>query len=379
MKCAALILLALAAAFRPGALSAAGRTFALRAGTYNIRCIASSDTGDRAWNSRKASLASLVEAVGFDVVGFQEVREDQKTWLASNLSGYVFFAGTKRSSDSGAEYLPVAYDSSRFDRLDGGTFWLSDTPDKMSKFAASQLYRICTWVLLRDKETQGRVVFANVHLDLAEEARLAQMRVVLDFLKPHVAGGANAIVAGDMNCYETESTIGEALGMLRDAALEAGTVSGPWRTFNGWSYKDPATEPTTEYALTLPVSARNPLDGGKRIDFIFVSPSGEVRSYAVVNDTQPGKETYPSDHNPVCADLTLLVKNIVAKGRFTVKVTADCHRVAGARRFVLTEGAGLEDAENIDFDLPGWVERAAVENGEIVIYTKPNPFSIRLR
>ena len=33
----------------------------------------------------------------------------------------------------------------------------------------------------------------------------------------------------------------------------------------------------------------------------------------------------------------------------------------------------------LEFVLPDWVERAAVEDGEIVIYTKPEPFSLRVR
>ncbi|MBQ3808631.1 MAG: endonuclease/exonuclease/phosphatase family protein [Kiritimatiellae bacterium] len=358
------------------ASAAATSTFDVRAGSYNIRCITDTDTGDRAWSSRKGNLVSLVKKISFDVVGFQEVKENQKTYLNSNLSGYTLFAGTISGS---SEYLPVAYKSSRFERLGGGTFWLSDTPNSQSKFSASQHYRICTWVLLRDKTTLGRILFANTHLDLVESVRAKQMRVVMNFLKSYIADGVYAVVVGDMNCHETESTIVEATGTLRDAAIEAGAVSGPWRTYNAWTYVDPATEPTTEYALTLPVAGRNPLSGGKRIDFVLVPESAQVNSYVVCNDTQPDKEIYPSDHYPVYADLTLHVRNLVPKGRFTVEVTAECPSVAGQRRFVLTNGAGLTSIEDVNFNLPKWVERAAVEYGEIVIYTKPHPLSIRVR
>ena len=48
-------------------------------------------------------------------------------------------------------------------------------------------------------------------------------------------------------------------------------------------------------------------------------------------------------------------------------------------RYVLTEGAHLANADNLEFVLPDWVERATVEDGEIVIYTKPEPFSLRVR
>ena len=48
-------------------------------------------------------------------------------------------------------------------------------------------------------------------------------------------------------------------------------------------------------------------------------------------------------------------------------------------RYVLTRGANLSHADGLEFMLPAWVERAAVEDGEIVIYTKPEPFSLRIR
>ena len=372
------VLFALVAAAALSAYAAAIKTFDVRVGSYNIRCIANIDTGDKAWSSRKDSLLSLVKGISFDIVGFQEAKESQKTYLASNLTGYTLFAGTISGT---SEYLPIAYKSSRFERMDGGTFWLSDTPDSQSqsKFSDSDYARICTWVLLRDKTTQGRVIIANTHLDLKTSARPKQMRVIMNFLKPYIAVGVQPVVVGDMNCDERESTIVEETGTLRDAAIAADAVFGPWRTYNGWTYADPATEPTMEYALTLSVSGRNPLSDGHRIDFVLVPESAQVNSYVVRNDTQPNKEVYPSDHYLVYADLTLHVRNLVPKGRFTVEVTAECPSVASGRRFVLTSGAGLTSIEDIDFNLPKWVKCAAVEDGEIVIYTRPIGLALHIR
>ena len=351
-------------------------TFDVRAGSYNIRCETSNDTGDKSWSSRKGNLVSLVKKIGFDVVGFQEVKEGQKTYLADNLSGYTFASGKISGS---SEYVSVAYKTDRFERLDGNTFWLSGTPSKQSKFSDSQYYRICTWLLLQDKATMGKLVFAATHLDLVQSVRAKQMAVIMDFLKPYIKDGVSVIVVGDMNCYETEDTASVATRVLRDAAIEAESVSGPWRTYDAWTYKDPSTEPTTEYALTLPVSKRNPLDGGRRIDFIYVSDSARVKAYVVRNDTQPGINVYPSDHYPVYADLALTLGKFAVKGRFTVKVSAECPFVASGRRFVLTRGAELDGIEDIDFDLPKWVLCAAVEDGEIVIYTRPRPLFIHVR
>ena len=119
---------------------------------------------------------------------------------------------------------------------------------------------------------------------------------------------------------------------------------------------------------------------GKRIDFVFTSRDTRVRAFATRNDARPGKQYYPSDHYPVMADLTMPVKTAFWSGKIRVEIDKDAAipRVAHGR-YVLTEGAHPANADNLEFVLPDWVERAAVEDGEIVIYTKPAPFSLRVR
>ena len=345
-----------------------------RFGSYNIRCENSSDTGDKSWDSRKGAVASFIKGLDCDIIGFQEVKESQKTYLGNNLSGYTFAAGKISGS---SEYVSVAYKTDRFERLDGNTFWLSDTPSRQSKFDDSQYYRICTWLLLKDKATSAKVLFASTHLDL-KDVRTKQMKVILDFAAPYLADGVPVIVVGDMNENENNPAMMEAVKVFKDSAVEARSVSGPWRTYNGWNYKDPDSEPTTEYALTLPVSSRNPLSGGKRIDFVFVPRTARVESYVVRNDTQSGKKVYPSDHYAVYSDLTLPARVIVFEGRADVEVSAACPNVVSGRH-VLTLGARLASGANLDFVLPDWVERADVEDGEIVIYSKTSPFQLKIR
>ena len=76
--------------------------------------------------------------------------------------------------------------------------------------------------------------------------------------------------------------------------------------------------------------------------------------------------------DPVSA--TLSVERI----RVEIGKDAALPRVAQGR-YVLTKDANLPNANNLEFVLPDWVERATVEDGEIVIYTKPAPLSLRIR
>ena len=354
--------------------------FRVRAGSFNIRCETSNDTGDKSWGNRKADLVKFVRESSLDVVGFQEVKSSQKTYLNDNLSGYTFFAGTVSGS---SEYVSVAYKTARFNRLDGGTFWLSATPEKQSKFSDSQYYRICTWTLLQDKETSGKVLFASTHLDLVAKVRLMQMQVIMKFTETYRADGVNVIVVGDMNEYENDSAMVAAAGVFLDAACEAQSVSGPWRTYNAWTYVDSAAEPKAAEILKTSIASRNPLVSSnrdhKRIDFIFVGEPAVIETYVVRNDVQTGKSMYHSDHYMIYSDLILPVRRLVAKGRIKVEISAECPSVASGRRFQLTSGAMIEDASKIDFVLPDWVERACVEDGEIVVYTKAQPLIIYVR
>ena len=115
-----------------------------------------------------------------------------------------------------------------------------------------------------------------------------------------------------------------------------------------------------------------------RIDYVLTSPDISVDAFAIRNDTRPGKNYYPSDHYPIVADLRMSCENNLYSGKVRVEIDKTIPYI-GYGRYVLTKGANLANDDNLEFVLPKWVERAAVEDGEIVIYTKPEPFSLRVR
>ena len=380
------LVFALVMAAALSASAAAEGTLGVRAMSYNIRCVNSSDTGDTAWDSRKAALCNLVKSIAPDVIGFQEVKSAQYSYLQDQLPGYAFI-GAMRDSSSSAEATPVAFLASRFALLDSGTFWLSATPNVVgskswgSGETASDLPRICTWALLRDRTTGGVFCFASTHLDLKEGPRLAGMRLILSALvAKYEAVGVPVVLVGDMNALETETSMVEAAEAMQDSLLVSKTApTGPWRTFNGFTWQ--GSEVSCADALAnYTAEGRTAGDStlGKRIDFIFSSIGTDVESFAIRNDTQPGKEQYPSDHFPVVADLVMSCNNNLFPGKVRVEIVKSIPYV-GYGRFVLTDGANLANDDNLEFVLPDWALRAAVEDGEIVIYTKPKPFRINLR
>ena len=379
---------ALVAAAALSASAADDATFAVRAVSYNVRYTVynNTDTGDRAWDARKAALCNFVKDMDPDVIGFQEVDPPQMTDLKSLLPDYEIF-GKHREADNTQRGTPVAYRKSRFMLLDGGTFWLSATPDKQGSRSLPDSYtgtcpETCSWALLLDRKTRGAFCFFNTHLDHKQaECRKRQMAIAVARTMQYADAGVPAVLVGDLNCYEsTEGTIQVATNRLNYALYESATTpTGPWRTYTGWKWHDSSEEESCADVMSLPPTEQDThrTDGG-RCDYIFISRDIAVDAHATRNDSQPGKQQYPSDHFALMADLRIPCANDLYTGKVRVEIDKKIP-YAGYGRFVLTQGANLVSDENLEFVLPEWVERAAVENGEIVIYTKPDPLKVILR
>ena len=106
---------------------------AIKVASYNIRLSGVKGSADRgtpnAWKERKEDLLALVKKLDLDVFGLQEVCPDQAKFLKKNLAGYEFVGEHREADRKSGEASPVCYRKSRFEALDKGTFWLSETPD----------------------------------------------------------------------------------------------------------------------------------------------------------------------------------------------------------------------------------------------------------
>ena len=296
---------------------------AIRVGTYNIRFsggggwVADSGTPNT-WEARKADLAALLRSLDLDVFGLQEVCPDQAAYLRENLPGYAFVGEHREADRKSGEASPVCYRADRFDALGSGTFWLSETPDVPGRKGwGAACPRVCSYLVLRDRRTGRRFCFANTHTDhISAEAREKGMLLIIDRMK-EFGGGCPIVFTGDHNCRETEAPARAVSKILADAFYETATPpAGPWRTFNGWHWRD--REYAAVDALKIPANVRNARKGspdaerskagehpwedcGARIDYIYVTPGTRVLDYVTRADARPGVQLYPSDHFPVVA------------------------------------------------------------------------------
>ncbi|MCR5751902.1 MAG: endonuclease/exonuclease/phosphatase family protein [Kiritimatiellae bacterium] len=300
----------------------------VRVGTYNIRFsgfgshIADKDTPN-AWEARKADMVAFLRGLDLDVFGLQEVCPDQAAYLRETLPEYTMVGDHREADRKSGEASPVCYRTDRFDELKSGTFWLSETPDVpgVNGWGAA-CPRVCSYLVLRDRRTGRRFCFANTHTDhVSAEAREKGMLLVIERMK-EFGDGCPIVFTGDHNCRETEAPAMAVSKLLANAMFESETApSGPWRTFNGWAWRDeefPAAE-----ALKLPADVRNARKGspdaeknkktgrhvyekfGPRIDYIYVTPGTRVLDYATRADARPGQKLYPSDHFAIVATVEI--------------------------------------------------------------------------
>lgn len=257
------------------------QTGAFRVMTWNIRFDNPSD-GPDAWPLRRERVLGLIRFHAPDVFGIQEGLAAQVEYLKSELPEYTCVGVGRDDGKAGGEFSALFFRQDRFTATQSGTFWLSPSPEKPSKGWDAALNRICTYAVLADRQTGGRVFVFNTHFDhVGDTARLRSAQLLVSKMAELNPQGHPAVIMGDFNAAPGSPPIQTLASAWSDARVAGRTPPyGPEGTFNGFR---PAAEPL-----------------GNRIDYVFVQQCS-VQRYAALSDQWLGR--YPSDHLPVLADL----------------------------------------------------------------------------
>lgn len=129
--------------------------------------------------SRFNKMVSIVEAYSPDVIGFQEVKPNTLRALAATFGSKYGYVNLERDNSS-KESTPLFYDKTKYNLIESGGGWLSDTPEKMSKFSESAYNRVYVYAILENKETGTRFVHVNTHIDYVQAANTKQVKVLLE-------------------------------------------------------------------------------------------------------------------------------------------------------------------------------------------------------
>ena len=244
--------------------------------SYNIK-YANENDGENSWSKRKDFLANQLKFYHPQIFGVQEAVKSQIDFITAELSNYKFIGVGREGGDQG-EFSAIFYDTTKFEVLKSDTFWLSETPNQISKGWDADYHRICTYALLKDKESSEKFYFFNTHFDhRGKVARTNSARLIIQQIKKINVENYPVLLTGDFNLEPETEQIQYIKSYLKDAKEASAAIKlGPSGTFNGYDFQTPVT---------------------RRIDYIFHSEEINVETYAVLSDNEDGR--YASDHLPV--------------------------------------------------------------------------------
>jgi endonuclease/exonuclease/phosphatase family metal-dependent hydrolase len=262
---------------------------ALKIITFNIR-YDNPDDGANSWENRKEEVFTFLNKEKPDLWGGQEVLHHQLQDILIGLPEYDFIGVGRENGKTKGEYSPIFFDKSKISLVRNGTFWLSNTPNKVASVGwDAALERITTWGIFTVKATGQEVAVFNTHFDhVGKIARMKSADLILKKIK-EIAKDKPIVLMGDFNVTENS----EALEGIKDspgfslAKKMAGNISGP-----DWSFHDFGD---------LPMNKRN------LIDHIFVNQCIKVLDYHNIFEKQDAP--FLSDHNPIMINVLIDCKH----------------------------------------------------------------------
>jgi endonuclease/exonuclease/phosphatase family metal-dependent hydrolase len=263
----------------------------IRVMSFNIRLGTAAD-GPNHWDLRKERVVETIMKFQPDLLGAQEVVNFQRDYLVGKLSDYDSFGAGREDGKEKGEMMTIFFRRDRFEKIDGGHFWLSDQPDTVgSKGWDAALPRLVSWVKLRDQTSPDGLplLFANTHFDHMGEIARQESAILVRERIAAIGKGCHVVLAGDFNAAE-------------------GSV--PYRNLFSAKPGDPLLHDTYRVAFT----EKGPDEGtatnfvatnisGPRIDWIAVGETIKVASAAIDRTAHEGRT--PSDHFPVTAVLKI--------------------------------------------------------------------------
>ena len=287
--------------------------------TYNVYCENKTISGynngkkyDCSYDNRIRYIVQSIYDNMPDSIGMQEVTKDMRQYLENyeDLNGGILSAnyagvGEYRSfSDKGNnEASLIYYNKNKFNLISSGTFWLSESGLDYSKHSGADYQRICTYALLENKGNGLRYLHVNTHLEHdhsskpggTNDAAVSSIEKIIDFIEkkfPNIP----AVITGDFN--QTSSSV-------------------PYKNFIDAGYSDTRkiySENKNTYTNCFNQGENGSLYAPKVIDHILVNKyfSDGIKNYTVYDENYSNKSKYgdfaldypyPSDHNPVIAEL----------------------------------------------------------------------------
>jgi endonuclease/exonuclease/phosphatase family metal-dependent hydrolase len=250
------------------------------------------------WKKRAPLNLGVITRYTPDIIGLQEAAKKNLDTFREHLSDYSLVVGNCYGDSPPQDHSSILYKTSRYELLDTGEFWFSETPDIESADWGVEYPMGTTWVKLKCLTTDNQLFLLNTHFEDGpggEESRVKAGKLIirrvakLTFTQPMV-------VTGDFNCNPW---------------------SLPYRNFLNSGYID--TYRAAGHADSVESSTLHDYQGKEyfapdfgdeifwRADWILTLDSAQkvqTTASTIVRDASP--PTYPSDHYPVISEIKLI-------------------------------------------------------------------------
>ena len=249
--------------------------------SYNIRYNSSSDGLDL-WDLRKTDLIDQIKEIDPISIGVQEATLTQMKDLEAGLPEYDYIGVGRDDGATKGEFSAIFYKKNELQVLQEDTFWLSETPKKVSVGWDAALPRICTYAFFEHKSSKNHFWHFNTHFDhMGVKARSESAKLIVSQIASLVSAGETIILSGDFNAEPHEEPVLILKNSFEDPADKVG-VEGPFGTFSGF-----------QLDATL----------DRRIDHIFIKGLSVINYQHLTTRRTNGR--WISDHLPIVLSIEL--------------------------------------------------------------------------
>ena len=237
------------------------------------------------WKDRKKAVIKMLGEAKPMVIGFQEAQAHEITDMINAHPEYGWYGIGRDTGNvppstteySAEESMAVFWLKDSLQVIDKGTFWLSETPDKLGKGWDAAYARTLTWVQFMHKETKQKFFMFNTHLDnKGKTARSESMKLIDRKMEELNPDRYPAFLTADFNTVASDGIFAPIKGKMKSTRDVAPESDKNKFTYNG--YANPKSQ----------------------IDHIFYSGEGITPLTFKVLDGDYGNK-WISDHYPIMA------------------------------------------------------------------------------
>ena len=229
--------------------------------SYNIRNSGAND-GINRWDNRKHLTVNMICQENPDLICMQEVLNDQLEFLYDELPDYDFIGVGRDDSVRKGEIMAIFYRNDLYRLLDDGNFWLSETPEMVSRGWDGVCRRMVTWGHFKNLKS-GKTFFCfNTHLDhKGIAAREESIKLIIEKINGFTDGGEPVFLTGDFNATIDNPIFTPLINYMHQARTDAPVTDNKY-TYNnyGLGNENPSVIDHIFYQNAAPVSFTT-LDG----------------------------------------------------------------------------------------------------------------------